>query len=63
METALKSQPVKMPAVPLGLVQVGGEWIFDEYANGGGVQSLGLGDSPEAGGPDEKRKILDIFKN
>jgi len=64
METALHSQPVTVPSVPEGLVQVGGEWIFEEYASGG-VKSLGLGDSAAAGGgtTDEKRKILDLFKN
>jgi len=63
METALRSQPVVVPSVPEGLVQVGGEWLFDEYANGGGVRSLGLGDSAAGGASDEKRKILDLFKN
>jgi len=64
METALHSQPVTVPSVPEGLVQVGGEWIFEEYASGG-VKSLGLGDSAAAGvgTTDEKRKILDLFKN
>ena len=64
METALRSQPVVVPNVPEGLVQVGGEWLFEEYASGG-VKSLGLGDSPAAGGgvTDEKRKILDLFRN
>jgi penicillin-binding protein 1A len=62
METALRSQPVVVPSVPEGLVQVGGEWLFDEYANGGGVRSLGLGDAP-ANVTDEKKKILDLFRN
>ena len=64
METALRAQPVVVPNVPEGLVQVGGEWLFEEYASGG-VKSLGLGDSPAAGGgvTDEKRKILDLFRN
>jgi len=62
METALRSQPVVVPSVPEGLVQVGGEWLFDEYANAGGVRSLGLGDAP-ANVTDEKKKILDLFRN
>ena len=64
METTLRAQPVVVPNVPEGLVQVGGEWLFEEYASGG-VKSLGLGDSPVAGGgvTDEKRKILDLFRN
>ena len=62
METALRSQPVTLPSFPEGLLQVGGEWLFEEYAHGGGVTSLGLGDSP-VNGTEEKKKIMDLFKN
>ena len=66
METALRSVPVSEYAVPEGLVHVGGEWFFEEFAKGG-VTSLGLGDKGDeksalpAG--EEKRKILDLFRN
>ena len=65
METALKNMPVMDPIAPEGVVYVNGEWYFDEYARGGGVTSLGLGN--ERGGslpePDEKKRILDLFRN
>ena len=103
MEAALKGKPVMEPAAPEGLVNLGGEWYYEEYArgNGGGVTSLGLsngvdnGHAPENGAPrgssgeqapgmpgdrsmqnsggmppapppassDERRSILDLFRN
>jgi penicillin-binding protein 1A len=41
METALKGVPIMEPVAPSGLVNVGGEWYYEEYAKGGGVASLG----------------------
>ena len=41
METALKGVPVMEPTAPEGVVNVGGEWYYDEYAHGGGVASVG----------------------
>lgn len=99
METALKGVPVMEPAAPEGLVNVGGEWYYEEYARGSGVSSLGVsggemndpsraprgpsgeqapgapGDPtmmnsnglpppPVAPAPsDERRSILDLFRN
>jgi penicillin-binding protein 1A len=92
MQTALKGVPVMEPAVPPGVVNVGGEWYYDEYAHGGGVSSLGVGSSPDPGAPlpmpvpvpedkslmnsdglppnrqplpapDERKSILDLFRN
>ncbi len=72
MEQALKGVPVSEPAVPEGVVNVGGEWFYDEYAKAGGVSSLGHDDkaaptAPEAAqalpAADEKKRILDLFKN
>ncbi|MDB5751868.1 MAG: putative bifunctional family b-glycosyltransferase/PBP transpeptidase [Ramlibacter sp.] len=102
METALKGLPVMEPAAPEGLVNVGGEWYYEEYARGGGggVSSLGLSNGGENGGAehgslrgpsgeqspgvpgdrsmqnadgmppsrppnssDERRSILDLFRN
>ncbi len=67
METALRGVPVAEYSVPEGLVNVNGEWLFEEYARGG-VSSVGLGDRAEdkpASLPpsDEKRRILDLFRN
>lgn len=106
METALKGVPVMEPAAPEGVVNVGGEWYYEEYARGNGVGSLGLsgdlngaagaeggrprgssgeqapgvpGDpslmnsdgrppaaaapAPVQAAPDERRSILDLFRN
>ena len=65
METALKTRPVMDAIAPEGVLYVNGDWYFEEYAKGGGVTSLGL--SNEKGGslpePDEKKRILDLFRN
>ncbi|MDD5479933.1 penicillin-binding protein 1A [Rhodoferax sp.] len=71
MSEALKGVPVMEYAVPEGVVNSGGEWFYNEYAAGAGVASLGLNDSAEGAAPqviplppeDEKKKILDLFKN
>ena len=84
MAHALKGVPVTELAVPAGVVNVGGEWYYDEYAKGAGVTSLGLSSAPSAPSPtdaasapaastappmsalppaDEKKRILDLFKN
>lgn len=52
METALKGVPVMEPAAPEGLVNVNGEWYYEEYARGNGVASLGLAGGDNAVGPD-----------
>jgi len=41
METALKGVPVMQPSAPEGVVNVGGEWYYEEYARGAGVSNLG----------------------
>ena len=73
METALKNVPVMEPAAPEGVVHVGGEWYYDEFAKNSGVSGLKIEDAaaPAAATPgvpaqppaDEKKKILDLFKN
>ncbi|MFZ4478350.1 MAG: penicillin-binding protein 1A [Rhodoferax sp.] len=70
MEYALKNVPVMEPAAPEGVMYAGGEWFYDEFAKGAGVSSLGLGDKPAASSDvqalppaDEKKKILDLFRN
>ena len=74
METALKGVPVMEPAAPEGVLNIGGEWFYDEYARGNGINSLGLGDPmPEGSTPgaatttapasEEKKSILDLFRN
>jgi len=98
METALKGVPEVPPVAPEGVVNVGGEWFYEEYARGGGVSSVGVPAAPvepaaavpivrpgpaaiphgERGNaiadppaavptpvrpPEERRSILDLFRN
>ena len=82
MEYALKGVPVTEYPAPEGVVNVGGEWYFSEYARGSGVSNVG-GSSDASPGvrsdepalsigegaiqvlppTDEKKRILDLFKN
>jgi penicillin-binding protein 1A len=78
MEHALKGVATAEPSVPEGVVNVGGEWYYQEFARGAGVTSLGLEDpgtpttsgAPAVAPPlpplppaDERRMILDLFRN
>ena len=57
--------PVEEPTPPPGVVNVSGEWYYDEYAKGAGVSSLGLEEpaAPRAPPIEEERKsILDLFR-
>ncbi|WP_298925476.1 penicillin-binding protein 1A [uncultured Ramlibacter sp.] len=56
METALKGVPLSEPSAPEGVVNVGGEWFYEEYARGGGVGSLGTtpGEPSAPGVPEDK---------
>jgi len=75
MERALKGVPVAEPTVPPGVVNVGGEWFYEEFARNAGVASVGMEDhsapasavpgaSPQAPPPTEERnRILDLFRN
>jgi len=64
MAHALKGAPVKVAVAPEGVLNVGGEWIYDEYAHGAGVTSVGLEEkAPAPPTEEEKKGILDLFKN
>lgn len=74
METALRGVPVAELVAPEGVVYSGGEWFYDEYVRGAGVVSLGLNNRGSPGAStaarsealpaaDEKKNILDLFKN
>jgi penicillin-binding protein 1A len=75
MEKALKGVPVAELAVPPGVVNVGGEWFYDEYARNAGVTSMGLQDAPAPTGSggttapitppaaEERNRILDLFRH
>ncbi len=69
METALRTLPQAEPMAPEGLVNIGGEWLYDEYARGGGVNSLGTNTESTPKTPaslppaEERNRILDLFRN
>ena len=80
MSYALKGVPVTELPVPPGVLNLGGEWYYEEYARGAGVRSVGIRDAapaktdsdsqPSASEPisvpppvDERKRILDLFKN
>lgn len=72
MEHALKNVPVLEPVAPEGVINSGGEWFYDEFVKGGGINSLGMADRPQGAMDsdvqtlppgDEKKRILDLFKN
>ncbi len=72
METALKNVPVMEPEPPEGIVRLNNEWYFEEFAKGAGVSAIGVGSTTGAASPpppppppvsDEKKSILDLFRN
>jgi penicillin-binding protein 1A len=64
MATMLKGVPVQEPTAPDGVVNLGGEWYYEEYARGAGVSSLGLDDkaAPTPPSDEERNSILDLFR-
>ncbi|NML84190.1 penicillin-binding protein 1A [Polaromonas sp.] len=79
MDYALKGVAVTEYPPPEGIVSINGEWYYNEYAKGAGVSSVGMQQDPAAGSSagaappgaaiqvlppsDEKKRILDLFKN
>ena len=63
MQQTLKGVPVEEPSAPEGVVNMGGEWYYEEYTHGSGVSSLGLEEKlPTPPSEEEKKGILDLFK-
>jgi penicillin-binding protein 1A len=63
MAHALKGVPVMEFTPPDGVVNVDGDWSFDEFSQGAGVRSLGLEDVlPQAPSQEERNTILDLFR-
>lgn len=78
MQTALQGVPVSEPRAPAGVVNVEGEWYFDDYAPGRGIASLGVDTQVQApaptaeelagvpvsppAAPEERNRILDLFR-
>jgi penicillin-binding protein 1A len=67
MQHALQGVPVMELTAPEGVTHEGGDWAYTEFSRGAGVTSLGTGDSKptssELPANDEKKRILDLFKN
>ncbi|MCX7260314.1 MAG: penicillin-binding protein 1A [Burkholderiales bacterium] len=66
MQHALQNVTVAEPVPPAGLSHENGDWVFFEYSKGAGVTSLGLDNksgNSELPANDEKKKILDLFRN
>jgi penicillin-binding protein 1A len=69
MTTALRNAPVEEPAAPEGIVNIGGEWFYEEYTPRTGVREL-TPDQADVAPPEaapaptteeEKKGILDMF--
>jgi len=68
MQHALQNVPIAEPTPPAGLSHESGDWAYTEFSKGGGVSSLGMdsrsgNSSEQLPANDEKKKILDLFKN
>ena len=49
--------------LPPGVINVGGEWYFEEFGPESGIASLSMEDSPAPPPTESERKsILDLFK-
>jgi penicillin-binding protein 1A len=62
MQTALRNVPVAEIPPPEGVVNVNGEWYFDEYSQNQGVKALTNDTAPPPPSEEEKKSILDLFK-
>ncbi len=73
MSEALKNTPVEEVPLAPGVVFTQGEWFYDEFVPGSGVRQIEMSDEetgPVSGVPadggapaEEKRSIIDLFKN
>jgi penicillin-binding protein 1A len=76
MSHALKgvpSQPQQQLKVPYGVTDMAGDWLYDEYADGSGVRTLGFSwqakaedaasAPPASPSEEEKKDVADLFKN
>ena len=68
MATALRNAPIEEPVAPEGVVNINGEWFYEEYTSGTGVRELGPDADGSAAEPqtpstteEEKKGILDLF--
>jgi len=68
MGYALRSTPIREPAPPEGIVNIGNEWYFEEFTHNShapsteeskAADSPGIPDVPP---PEERKGLLDLFK-
>ncbi|MDI4632707.1 penicillin-binding protein 1A [Pelomonas sp. V22] len=64
MGFALRNAPVSEPVAPEGVVNINGEWYYDEFTGHTGVKALSNEDAkvPQPATEAEKKSILDLFK-
>ncbi len=63
MGFALKNAPVAEISPPEGVVQVNGEWFYDEFSGNSGVRALSNdANIPPPASDEEKKSILDLFR-
>jgi penicillin-binding protein 1A len=63
MRYALKGMPPSEMSPPEGVVNLNGEWYYEEYTHGSGISSVGLEDKlPTTPTEEERKSILDLFK-
>jgi penicillin-binding protein 1A len=65
MQFALRGVAVAEIEPPEGVMQIGSDWAFEEYTGGRGVNALTAEDdsAPPPASADEKKSVLDLFKN
>ena len=63
MAQALRNVPVSEYAAPDGVTFVNNDWYYTENSQGGGVRSLGLEDVAPRPRTDERKGILDLFRD
>jgi penicillin-binding protein 1A len=63
MQQALKDVPQAELVPPEGVMNVGGEWYYNEFGPAQGVSGVGLDDKAPPATEDEKKSILDLFKS
>ena len=57
------SRAITRPSPPEGVVNLNGEWYYEEYTHGAGISSVGLEDKlPTTPTEEERKSILDLFK-
>jgi penicillin-binding protein 1A len=63
MQFALRGKPVEEMTPPEGVINLNGEWFYEEYTAGSGVRELASEPNvPGTTTEDEKKSILDLFK-